>query len=228
MPRAPVPSLATIIQDGAYHLALDNTLPHERCARDARFAGVSRRARRSYDDAQHGGVAFSTRISRRAALPDAAAQSRVHRRSATRHDLSDQRGERAPGVEHAGRVYARRHADRHGAARTSALRRTSRVIRVRLRDGDPSAASAEHDAPARQRQGAGAEHFRGRRGVRGTSVASTFSYDAPRRMFRYDVSVRGEPGPKVYAISINRDSAGRPGPAIRVLSGPGPASRAGR
>jgi len=55
----------------------------------------------------------------------------------------------------------------------------------------------------------------------GTSVDAKISYDAPHRMLSYDVSVRGEAAAKVYTISINRDSAGKPGPATRVLSGPG-------
>jgi hypothetical protein len=54
-----------------------------------------------------------------------------------------------------------------------------------------------------------------------THVTSTFTYDAPHRAFSYDVTVRGEPAASVHAISINRDSAGKPGPATRVLSGPG-------
>jgi Asp-tRNA(Asn)/Glu-tRNA(Gln) amidotransferase A subunit family amidase len=54
-----------------------------------------------------------------------------------------------------------------------------------------------------------------------TSVLGSFSYDAPHRMLTYGVTVSGEPAARVYAISINRDSAGKPGPAIRVLAGPG-------
>ena len=61
----------------------------------------------------------------------------------------------------------------------------------------------------------------------GTSVRSSFSYDAPHRMLGYDVTVAGEPAGSVYAISINRDSAGKAGPAILVLSGPGVAATHG-
>jgi hypothetical protein len=61
----------------------------------------------------------------------------------------------------------------------------------------------------------------------GTNVQSTFTYDAPHRLLQYNVAVSGEPASRVYAISINRDSAGKPGPAIRVLSGPGVASAHG-
>jgi Asp-tRNA(Asn)/Glu-tRNA(Gln) amidotransferase A subunit family amidase len=63
--------------------------------------------------------------------------------------------------------------------------------------------------------------FRAAASSAGTSVTSSFSYDAPHRMLQYDVAVSGETAAHVYAISINRDSAGKPGPAIRVLSGPG-------
>jgi amidase len=61
----------------------------------------------------------------------------------------------------------------------------------------------------------------------GTTLRSAFTYDAPHRMLQYDVSVSGEPSARVFAISINRDSAGKPGPAIRVLSGPGVGSTRG-
>ena len=46
-------------------------------------------------------------------------------------------------------------------------------------------------------------------------------------MLQYDVSVSGEAPARVFAISINRDSAGKPGPALRVLSGPGVGSTRG-
>ena len=61
----------------------------------------------------------------------------------------------------------------------------------------------------------------------GTSFQSAFTYDAPHRAFQYNVAVSGETAARVFAISINRDSAGKPGPAIRVLSGPGVASARG-
>lgn len=57
----------------------------------------------------------------------------------------------------------------------------------------------------------------------GVSATATLSYDAPHRLLTYDVAVQGASAPGVYAISINRDSAGKPGPATRVLSGPGTA-----
>jgi Asp-tRNA(Asn)/Glu-tRNA(Gln) amidotransferase A subunit family amidase len=61
----------------------------------------------------------------------------------------------------------------------------------------------------------------------GIGASASLSYDAPHRRLTYAVSVRGAPAASVYAISINRDSAGRPGPATRVLSGPGTAAARG-
>ncbi len=54
-----------------------------------------------------------------------------------------------------------------------------------------------------------------------TLVAGGLSYDAPHRTLDYRLHVTGTPADRVYAITIDRDSAGRKGPVLRVLSGPG-------
>jgi Asp-tRNA(Asn)/Glu-tRNA(Gln) amidotransferase A subunit family amidase len=53
------------------------------------------------------------------------------------------------------------------------------------------------------------------------TARGTFSYDAPRRAFTYSVDVTGEPASKIFALTIDADSAGRKGGVLRVLSGPG-------
>lgn len=60
-----------------------------------------------------------------------------------------------------------------------------------------------------------------------TTVHATLALDPTRRSLRYDVRVTGEPAARVYAMSINRDSAGLAGPALRVLSGPGAGNATG-
>jgi Asp-tRNA(Asn)/Glu-tRNA(Gln) amidotransferase A subunit family amidase len=56
-----------------------------------------------------------------------------------------------------------------------------------------------------------------------TLVAGGLTYDAPHRMLDYRLQVSGTPAARVYAITIDRDSAGKKGPVLRVLSGPGTA-----
>ena len=54
-----------------------------------------------------------------------------------------------------------------------------------------------------------------------TGVTARFAFDPTRRTLDYTVNITGTPAARVYAVSINRDSAGKTGPALRVLSGPG-------
>lgn len=54
-----------------------------------------------------------------------------------------------------------------------------------------------------------------------TVIGGGVSYDAPHRMLDYRIQVSGTPAAKVYAITLDRDTAGRKGPILRVLSGPG-------
>jgi hypothetical protein len=55
-----------------------------------------------------------------------------------------------------------------------------------------------------------------------------FAYDVTKRAFDFSVRVTGVPAASVYAITIDRDSAGKKGPVIRQLSGPGLARANGR
>jgi len=60
--------------------------------------------------------------------------------------------------------------------------------------------------------------------ARGTGTGSArgdFSFDASRRSLEYTVRVTGVPASRVFAVSIDRDSAGKKGPALLRLSGPG-------
>ena len=55
----------------------------------------------------------------------------------------------------------------------------------------------------------------------GTTALGAFTFDPARRTLAYDVRVSAGRGDTVYAVSIARDSAGRPGPVIRRLSAQG-------
>jgi hypothetical protein len=59
------------------------------------------------------------------------------------------------------------------------------------------------------------------------AINGRFAFDPTRRSLSYDVSVTGAPAARVYAISIDRDTTTRKGPALRVLSGPGVARAKG-
>jgi Asp-tRNA(Asn)/Glu-tRNA(Gln) amidotransferase A subunit family amidase len=60
-----------------------------------------------------------------------------------------------------------------------------------------------------------------------TSFRGSMAYDPTRRMLAYDVTTSGVTPAHVYAISLDRDTAARKGPALRVLSGPGVAHAKG-
>ena len=53
------------------------------------------------------------------------------------------------------------------------------------------------------------------------SARGEFSYDPTRRALAYSVRVTGVPMNHVFTLSIDRDSAGKKGPMIRHLAGPG-------
>jgi Asp-tRNA(Asn)/Glu-tRNA(Gln) amidotransferase A subunit family amidase len=59
------------------------------------------------------------------------------------------------------------------------------------------------------------------------SARGDFSYDPTHRSVTYHVRVTGVPASDVFTISIDLDSAGRKGPMVRHLSGPGAASASG-
>lgn len=64
--------------------------------------------------------------------------------------------------------------------------------------------------------------------VSGTaSIDGRFSFDPTKRSLSYDITAAGAPAARVYAMSIDRDTATRKGPALRVLSGPGVARAKG-
>ena len=48
-----------------------------------------------------------------------------------------------------------------------------------------------------------------------------FVFDPTHRTLEYAVQVAGTPAARVYSVSIDRDSAGKKGPVLRVLSGAG-------
>jgi Asp-tRNA(Asn)/Glu-tRNA(Gln) amidotransferase A subunit family amidase len=59
--------------------------------------------------------------------------------------------------------------------------------------------------------------------ARGTGVTAhgELAFDPTRRSLTYAVTVAGVPAVQVFAVSIDRDSAGQKGPMLRQLSGPG-------
>jgi Asp-tRNA(Asn)/Glu-tRNA(Gln) amidotransferase A subunit family amidase len=61
-----------------------------------------------------------------------------------------------------------------------------------------------------------------------TTVRGDFSFDPTKRALDFSVRVTGVPAVSVYAITVDRDSAGKKGPIIRQLSGPGLARASGR
>lgn len=61
-----------------------------------------------------------------------------------------------------------------------------------------------------------------------TSALGQFTFDPTRRALDYNVSVSGAAPSRIFAITIDRDSAGKKGPIIRHLSGPGFGSAKGR
>ena len=61
-----------------------------------------------------------------------------------------------------------------------------------------------------------------------TGARGDFTYDPTKRSLDYVVRVSGTPATKVFAISVDRDSAGRKGPILRHLSGAGITQSKGR
>ncbi|MEP6493846.1 MAG: amidase family protein [bacterium] len=59
------------------------------------------------------------------------------------------------------------------------------------------------------------------RGTGAVSAHAKFAFDASRRSLDYTVRVAGVPASRVFAVSIDRDSAGKKGPTLLRLSGPG-------
>ena len=62
----------------------------------------------------------------------------------------------------------------------------------------------------------------------GVSARGDFTFDPTKRALDYTVRVSGTAPAKVYALTIDRDSAGKKGPVMRHLSGPGIATTKGR
>jgi len=61
-----------------------------------------------------------------------------------------------------------------------------------------------------------------------TIALGQFTFDPTRRALDYNVSITGAAPGRIFAITIDRDSAGKKGPIIRHLSGPGIGSAKGR
>jgi Asp-tRNA(Asn)/Glu-tRNA(Gln) amidotransferase A subunit family amidase len=59
------------------------------------------------------------------------------------------------------------------------------------------------------------------------NAAGQFAFDPTRRSLDYSVLITGAPASRVFAITIDRDSAGKKGAVIRQLSGPGLGSAKG-
>jgi Asp-tRNA(Asn)/Glu-tRNA(Gln) amidotransferase A subunit family amidase len=60
-----------------------------------------------------------------------------------------------------------------------------------------------------------------------TTLSGTFAYDPMHRTLAYRVTASGVAPARVYSLSIDRDSAGRKGPVMEVLTVPGHASAVG-
>jgi amidase len=65
------------------------------------------------------------------------------------------------------------------------------------------------------------------RGSGGAALHGELTFDASRRSLDYSVNVTGIAPSKVFAMSIDRDSAGKKGPVLLQLSGPGVAQSKG-
>jgi amidase len=64
-------------------------------------------------------------------------------------------------------------------------------------------------------------------GTGATAMRGELTFDATRRSLEYIVNVTGIAPSKVFAVSIDRDSAGKKGPVLLQLSGPGVAQSKG-
>src|SRR6185437_2058141 len=53
------------------------------------------------------------------------------------------------------------------------------------------------------------------------SLSGTFAYDPMRRTLAYNASTAGVSAAHVFALTIDRDSAGQKGPVMEVLTVPG-------
>lgn len=61
-----------------------------------------------------------------------------------------------------------------------------------------------------------------------TAARGTFTFDPTKRSLDYSVRVTGVPAGAIYAVTVDRDSAGKKGAVMRHLSGPGVANATGR
>jgi hypothetical protein len=61
----------------------------------------------------------------------------------------------------------------------------------------------------------------------GATAVASFTFDPTHRSLDYSVRVTGAPAARIYSVTIDRDSAGKKGPIIRHLSGPGLAQAKG-
>lgn len=221
MPHAPVPSLATILEDGAYHFALDNTFRTREASgtRDSpayRAALAARTTTRnivvSFLDANNLDALLYPTLRRKAAYIGEVQRGTTCQISAVSGlpALSMPAGFTPDGLPIGMELLGRPLSD----ARLVAFAYDYETA-THPRHAPPTTPPLVNGrAPA-------PKTFMAAASANGTTLDSHFTYDAPHRSFTYDVSVRGELAPTVYAISINRDSAGKAGPATRVLSGPG-------
>ncbi|HEY4304999.1 MAG TPA: amidase family protein [Gemmatimonadaceae bacterium] len=221
IPHSPVPSLSAILEDGAYHFALDNTFRTRDASgtRDSpayRAALVARTTTRnmivSSLDENHLDALLYPTLRRKAAYIGEVQRGTTCQLSAASGlpALSMPAGFTPDGMPIGIELLGRPLSD-------------ERLVSFAY--DYETATHPRHPPPTTPPLVAGKApvpaSFAAAANSQGTSFHSAFSYDAPRRMLRYDVTVQGEPAARVFAISINRDSAGKPGPAIRVLSGPG-------
>ena len=221
IPHAPVPSLATILEAGAYDVALDNTFRTREASgtRDSpayRAALVARTTTRNmvvaFLDANNLDALLYPTLRRKAAYIGEVQRGTTCQISAVSGlpALSMPAGFTPDGMPIGIEMLGRPLSDEHLVS--FAYDYETAMHPRHPPSTTPPLVNGKAPVPSAFAAAATSE---------GTSVASTFRYDAPHRAFSYDVSVRGEAASKIYAISINRDSAGKTGPAIRVLSGPG-------
>jgi Asp-tRNA(Asn)/Glu-tRNA(Gln) amidotransferase A subunit family amidase len=227
IPNAPVPSLATILADGAYHIALANTFRTREASgtRDSpayKAALAARTTTRnmvvSFLDSNHLDALLYPTLRRKAAYIGEVQRGTTCQISAVSGlpALSMPAGFTPDGMPIGIEMLGRPLSDEQLVS--FAYDYETATHPRRPPSTTPPLVGGKAPAPA---------SFAASGASAGTSVTSTFSYDAPHRTLTYSVTVRGEPAAKVFAISINRDSAGKRGPAIRVLSGPGVGSERG-
>jgi amidase len=221
IPNAPVPSLAAILQAGAYHIALEGSLrsreaqgtrdsPAYRAALEART--TTRNMVVAFLDENHLDALLYPTLRRKAAYIGEVQRGSTCQLSAVSGlpALSMPAGFTPDGMPIGIEMLGRPLSDARLVS--FAYDYETATHPRRPPPTTPALVSGRAPAPAT---------FAASGSSGGTTFQSSFSYDAPHRLLKYDVIVNGEPAARVFAISINRDSAGKPGPAIRVLSGPG-------